>query len=56
MIVVAQMSDKDLESRIEGGKYMYIKVHSHRNIFFTLMIILKIKQQTLYIKGNTNNP
>lgn len=46
MIVIAQLSDKDLESRIEGGKYMYIKLDSHRNIFFTLMIILKIKQQT----------
>lgn len=59
MILVAQMSDKDLESRIEGGKYIYIKLDSHRNIFFTLMIILKIKQlnrQTLHIKGNTNNP
>lgn len=44
MILVAQMGDKDLESRIEGGKYIYIKLDSHRNIFFILMIILKIKQ------------
>ena len=37
------MGDKDLESRIKGGKYMYIKLDSHRNIYFYINDYIKDK-------------